>query len=62
MKEISLVLRYVLNQVKFSCRRDKKIFLSEFIFLVFLFWEKYSDTLLIWEQISQFKKMFLNKF
>ena len=24
-----------LIQVKFSCRRDKKIFLSEFIFLVF---------------------------
>ena len=42
-----------LIQVKFSCRRDKKIFsVGSF----FLFWEKYSYIFLIWEQ------MFLNKF
>ena len=45
-----------LIQVKFSCRRDKKIFLSEFIFLIL------SNIFLIWEQISQIKKTFLNKF
>ena len=34
IKNISFVLRYVLNSSqKVSCRRDKKIFLSEFIFL-----------------------------
>ena len=48
-----------LIQVKFYCRRDKKIFPSEFIFL---FWEKYSDIFLIWKHISQIKKVFLNGF
>ena len=30
--------------------------------LFFLFWEKHSDNFLIWEHISQIKKIFLNKF
>ena len=57
-----------LIQVKFSCKRDKKIFLG-FISgeLIFLFWEKYSEFIfLFWEkyseQISQIKKIFLSKF
>ena len=35
------------------------MFLSEFIFLVL---RKHSDIFLIWEHISQIKKIFLNKF
>ena len=48
-----------LIQVKFSCRRDKKIFLSEF---TFSFWEKSSNIFLIWVHISQIKKIFPEKF
>ena len=48
-----------LFQVIFSCRRDKKFSLSEFIFLVL---RKHSNIFLIWEHISQIKKIFLNKF
>ena len=59
IKKIILVLRYILNSSQISCRKDKKIFLSESFFL---FGEKYSDIFLIWEQISQCKKIFLNKF
>ena len=48
-----------LIQVNFFRRRDKKIFLSRFIFL---FWEKYPGIFLIWVHISQIKKISLNKF
>ena len=48
-----------LIQAKIFLQRDKKIFLREFIFLV---WEKYSNIFLISEHISQIKKVFLNKF
>ena len=48
-----------LIQVNFSCRRYKKIFLSEFIFLVL---RKKYNVFLIWEQFSPIKKIFLNKF
>ena len=48
-----------LIQAEFSCRKDMKIFISEFTFLVL---RKYSNILWILEHTSQLKKIFLNKF
>ena len=48
-----------LIQVNFLVEGTRKVFLAT---LFFLFWEKYSNIFLIWEHISQIKKMFLNKF
>ena len=66
LRKVFLILRklvlfwdIILFQVKFSCRRDKKLFS---VSLFFLFWAKHSDIFLIWEHISQIKKIFLNKF
>ena len=41
-----------LIQVKFSCRRNKEIFFSEFIFLVL---REYSDISLTGERVSELK-------
>ena len=48
IKKISRFWDMFLIQVKFSCRRDKKSFSNE---IIFLFWEKYSSIFLTWDHI-----------
>ena len=47
-----------LNSSQIFLQKGQENFLIEFIFYVL---RKYSDIFLIWEHISQIKKIFLNK-